>query len=157
MATNKLTLTNSNTGKTWSAITRSNAVTLTGKVNANNATLSSTSNVSCTIAASYNGINQAKSCSVKMPTVTGSSTTPTFVGWNTSANGTTNDSSYSTSTGNLTLTSSNTGKTWYAITKKIAVTLKATANGNWSTLSGSTNTPTCTLPEVYNGGVQETR
>ena len=149
--TNKLTLTNSNTGKTWYAITRSNAVTLTGKVNANNASLSSTSDVSCTIASSYNGINQAKSCSAKMPTVTGSSATPTFVGWNQNANGTTNDSSYNTSTGNLTLTSSNTGKTWYAITKKNATTLKATANGNWSTLSGSTNTPTCTLPEVYNG------
>ena len=111
MATNKLTLTNSNTGKTWSAITRSNAVTLTGKVNANNATLSSTSNVSCTIAASYNGSNQAKSCYAKMPTITAPSATPTVVGWNQSANGTTNDSSYSTSTGNLTLTSSNTGKT----------------------------------------------
>ena len=153
MATNKLTLTSSNTGKTWSAITRKDAVTLTGKVNANNATLSSTSNVSCTIAASYNGSNQAKSCYAKMPTVTAPSATPTFVGWNQSANGTTNDSSYSTSTGNLTLTSSNTGKTWYAITKKIAVTLKATANRNWSTLSGST-TPTCTLPEVYNGDTQ---
>ena len=151
MTTNKLTLTNSNTGKTWSAITRKDAVTLTGKVNANNATLSSTSNVSCTIAASYNGSNQAKSCYAKMPTITAPSTTPTVVGWNQSANGTTNDSSYSTSTGNLTLTSSNTGKTWYAITKKNATTLKATANGNWSTLSGSTNTPTCTLPEVYNG------
>ena len=149
--TNKLTLTNSNTGKTWYAITRSNAVTLTGKVNANNASLSSTSDVSCTIASSYNGINQAKSCSAKMPTITAPSTTPTVVGWNQSANGTTNDSSYNTSTGNLTLTSSNTGKTWYAITKKNATTLKATANGNWSTLSGSTNTPTCTLPEVYNG------
>ena len=153
MTTNKLTLTNSNTGKTWSAITRKDAVTLTGKVNANNATLSSTSNVSCIIAASYNGTNQAKSCYAKMPTVTAPSATPTFVGWNQSANGTTNDSSYSTSTGNLTLTSSNTGKTWYAITKKIAVTLKATANRNWSTLSGST-TPTCTLPEVYNGDTQ---
>ena len=151
--TNKLTLTSSNTGKTWYAITRSDAVTFTGKINANNATLSSTSNVSCTITASYNGINQAKSCSVKMPTVTGPSTTPTFVGWNTSANGTTNDSSYSTSTGNLTLTSSNTGKTWYAITKGIAVTLKATASGNNASLSGTT-TPTCTLPEVYNGGTQ---
>ena len=153
MATNKLTLTSSNTGKTWSAITRKDAVTLIGKVNANNATLSSTSNVSCTIAASYNGTNQAKSCYAKMPTITAPSTTPTVVGWNQSANGTTNDSSYSTSTGNLTLTSSNTGKTWYAITKKIAVTLKATANRNWSTLSGST-TPTCTLPEVYNGDTQ---
>ena len=149
--TNKLTLTNSNTGKTWYAITRSNAVTLTGKVNANNASLSSTSDVSCTIASSYNGINQAKSCSAKMPTVTAPASTPTFIGWNQSANGTTNDSSYNTSTGNLTLTSSNTGKTWYAITKKNATTLKAIANGNWSTLSGSTNTPTCTLPEVYNG------
>ena len=58
-----------------------------------------------------------------MPTVTAPSATPTFVGWNQSANGTTNDSSYSTSTGNLTLTSSNTGKTWSAITRKDAVTL----------------------------------
>ena len=151
--TNKLILTSSNTGKTWYAITRSDAVTFTGKINANNATLSSTNNVSCTIAASYNGSNQAKSCYAKMPTIKAPSTTPTVVGWNQSANGTTNDSSYSTSTGNLTLTSSNTGKTWYAITKKIAVTLKATANANRSTLNGTT-TPTCTLPEVYNGGMQ---
>ena len=156
ITTNKLTLTNSNSEKNWYAITRKDAVTLTGKVNANNATLSSTSNVSCTIAASYNHSNQAKSCYAKMPTVTAPSTTPTVVGWNTDANATTNDSSYSTSTGNLTLTSSNTGKTWYAITKKNAVTLKATANGNWSTLGGSTNTPTCTLPEVYNGATQIT-
>ena len=153
--TNKLTLTSSNTGKTWYAITRKDAVTLTGKVNANNATLSSTSNVSCTIAESYNGIAQSKSCYAKMPTITAPSVTPTVVGWNTDANATTNDSSYSTSTGNLTLTSSNTGKTWYAITKKNAVTLTATANNNGSGLSGST-TPTCTIAESYNGIAQAT-
>ena len=156
MATNKLTLTSSNTGKTWYAITRSDAVTFTGKINANNATLSSTSNVSCTIAASYNGINQAKSCYAKMPTITAPSTTPKVVGWNTDVNGTTNDSSYSTSTGNLTLTSSNTGKTWYAITKKSSVIYSAKiSTNNGGTLSSTANL-SCTIAETYNGKAQAT-
>jgi hypothetical protein len=61
---------------------------------------------------------------VDAPTVTACSNTPTFIWYNTSASSTTNNSSYDTSNGKLTLTSSNNNSTWYAITQKAAVTRK---------------------------------
>ena len=50
------------------------------------------------------------------------------MGFNTSASSTTNNSSYNTGTKLLTLNSSNTGDTWYAVTSK-AVTITFDKNG----------------------------
>ena len=92
------------------------SVQLTASWNANGASLSSTSASNCTIAAAYNGASQDSSCTVDAPTITREGFTIT--GFNTTADATTNNSSYSTSTKKLTLNSSNTGSTWYAITYK---------------------------------------
>ena len=154
--TNKLTLSSSNAGQTWYLITTNSSITYTAKVNGNNSTLSSTSDLSCTIASTYNGKAQATSCRVTMPTVTAPSATPTFVGWNTSASATTNDSSYSTSDGYTILTSSNTGKTWYAITKKSSVIYSAKINTNNGGTLSSTASLSCTIAETYNGKAQAT-
>ena len=97
------------------AIYRKEAVTLTANWNANGATLSSTSQSSCQLAAVYNNNTQATSCQVTAPTITRANYN--IIGFNTTSTATTNNSSYNTSTGKLTLTSSNTGSTWYAITQ----------------------------------------
>ena len=124
---------------TYYAITRKDAVTLTAKYNANGASLSSLSNQTCTLAASYNGKAQATSCTVTAPTITRSGYT--IIGYNTSASSTSNNSSYNTSSKVLTLTSSNNNSTWYAVTSK-GVT--ATFNANGATSIGSTS-QSCTM------------
>jgi len=120
------------------AITTKAKTTLTAKFNANGATLSSTSNLTCDLAATYNGAAQATSCTVTAPTITRSGFTIT--GYNTSASSTTNNSAYNTSTRALTLTTSNNNSTWYAITSKL-VTVTYSANGG----SGSMTSSTCTI------------
>jgi len=154
-STGNITLTSSNTGKTWYAITKKNAVTLKATANTNGSGLSGSTTPTCTIAESYNGIAQASSCEVTMPTVTPHSNTPTFVGWNLSASGTTNDSNYNMTTNKLTLTNSNSGKNWYAITRKDAVTLTVKVDANSGTLS-STSDVGCTIAETYNAMGQAT-
>ena len=154
--TNKLTLSSSNASKTWYLITTNNPITYTAKVNGNNSTLSSTSDLSCTIASTYNGKAQATSCRVTMPTITAPSTTPIVVGWNTSADATTDISGYASSGTSLGLTSSNTGKTWYAITKKDSSTYTASISANNGGTLSSTTRVYCMLPITYNGAVQPT-
>ncbi len=154
--TNKLTLSSSNASKTWYLITTNNPITYTAKVNGNNSTLSSTSDLSCTIASTYNGKAQATSCRVTMPTITAPSATPTVVGWNTSADATTDISGYASSGTSLGLTSSNTGKTWYAITKKSSVIYSAKINTNNGGTLSSTASLSCTIAETYNGKAQAT-
>ena len=120
------------------AIYRKEAVTLTADWHANGATLSSTAQSTCTLAAVYNNATQATSCTVTAPTIT--RTNYDIVGWNQSATATTNDSNYNTSTGKLTLTSSNTGKTWYAITKAQVALTATFANNNGATVASTTAT-----------------
>ena len=144
------------------AIYKKEAITLTAKFNANGATLSSTSNKTCTLAAVYNKAVQDTSCSVDAPTITAPSNTPTIVGFNTSASSTTNNTSYNSSTGKITLTASSNNATWYAITKKDAVVRKITfnPNGNVSyTYNGTRQTSTktydlCTIAASFNGAAQ---
>ena len=131
---------NQNTAKgvssnaTYYAITRKDAVTLTAKFNANGATLSSTSNLTCQLAATYNGKAQATSCNVTAPTITRSGYT--IIGYNTSAGSTSNNGSYNTSSRALTLTSSNNNSTWYAVTRK---TVTITFDKNGAQAIGSTS------------------
>ena len=143
-------------GKTYYAQSSSGAaVTLTAKWNANGSTLSSTANKTCTLATTYNGTPKATSCTVDAPTITAPASTPTVLGFNTSANSNSNNSAYNTSTKKLTLTESSDNQTWYAQTKKDAVTLTAKWNANGATLSSTAN-KTCTLAAVYNGAAQAT-
>jgi len=123
------------------AIYRKEAVTLTANWNANGATLSSTAQSTCTLAAVYNKETQATSCTVTAPTITRANYD--VIGFNDSASATTNNSSYNTSTKKLTLTSSNTGKTWYAITRAQAALTATFAANNGATVS--TTTASCYL------------
>ena len=123
------------------AIYRKEAVTLTANWNANGATLSSTAQSTCTLAAVYNNETQATSCTVTAPTITRANYD--IIGFNDSASATTNNSSYNTSTKKLTLTSSNTGKTWYAITRAQAALTATFAANNGATVS--TTTASCYL------------
>ena len=68
-----------NSGSTAYAQSKKAAVTLTAKWNGNGSTLSSTSNLTCTLAEVYNGDSQDTSCTVTAPSVTACSNTPTFV------------------------------------------------------------------------------
>ena len=121
--------------KTLYAQTTKAKVTLTAKWNANGATLSSTANKTCNLAAVYNGAAQATSCTVDAPTITRDGYT--IIGYNTTAGATTNNSAYSSSTGKVTMTSSLNNTTWYAVTKNNTA-FTASWNANGATLSSTT-------------------
>jgi len=134
-ATTGLTSLNMSTSNvTLYAIYRKEAVTLTAKFNGNGATLSSTSNLTCTLPAVYNNASQQASCTVTAPTITRSGYN--IIGYNTASGSTTNNSSYNASSKVLTLTSSNNNSTWYAITSK-AVTITFNKNGASTQTNGS--------------------
>ena len=122
------------------AIYRKEAITLNATLNANGATLNPASPLtrSCTLAAVYNNATQDTSCTVDMPTV--SRTSYTLVGWNTTSGATTNNSSYNTSTKKLTLTASNTGNTWYAITRANNQLTATFADNNGATVASTSAT-----------------
>ena len=151
----KLTLTSNSDNKTWYAQTTKAKVTLTAKFNANGATLSSSANKTCDLAATFNGVAQATSCTVDAPTITAPANTPTVLGFNTSADSNSNSEAYNASNGKITLTSSNNNSTWYAQTTKAKVTLTAKWNANNATLSSTTN-KTCDLGATFNGAAQAT-
>jgi uncharacterized repeat protein (TIGR02543 family) len=140
---------------TYYSISYKDAITLTAKWNANGNTLSSTTDSSCILDKVYNSNTQATSCVVTAPTITAPSATPTIIGFNTSSSATTNNSSYNTSTKDLTLTSSNSGSTWYAITSASAKTYTAHWDANGATLSSTSDT-SCTINATYNGTSQAT-
>jgi hypothetical protein len=145
---------------TYYAITKKDAVTFTANWNANGATLSSTAQSSCNIAATYNGTAQATNCTVTAPTITAPSATPTVLGYNTSASSNSNNSSYNTTSKLLTLNSSNTGSTWYAQTRKDAVNYTVSSyekGSNVSSVGAKTDANSkCTINATYNGTAQAT-
>ena len=149
-ATTGLTSLNMSTSNvTLYAIYRKEAVTLTAKFNGNGATLSSTSNLTCTLPAVYNNASQQASCKVTAPTITRSGYN--IIGYNTASGSTTNNSSYNASSKVLTLTSSNNNSTWYAITSKtITITFNKNGastqtNGSGTAVSDTTVTRTCSM------------
>jgi len=92
--------------------------------------------------------NEETSCTITSPTITASSNTPTVIGWSTSSSTTTSEwqeASEKTFTADA---------SYYAITKKDAVTYTATFVENGSTLTGN-KAPTCTIAATYNGVAQE--
>ena len=150
------------------AIYKKPAVTLTAKFNANNATLSSTDSLTCTIPEVYNKAVQATTCTVTAPTITAPTNTPDVIGFNNNSTDTTNNSQYNASTGVLTLnvtSDAGAGRTWYAITKHEVTNRTITFYRNENTnfiYNGATYTDTskaftvCTIPESYNGTAQAT-
>ena len=131
------------------AIYRKEAVTLTAKFNGNGATLSSTSNLTCTLPAVYNNASQQASCNVSAPSITRSGYN--IIGYNTATGSTTNNSSYNASSKVLTLTASNNNSTWYAITSKVVTITfnkngaSTQTNGSGTAVSDTTVTRTCSM------------
>ena len=111
---NQNTAKNVSSNATYYAQTKKDATTYTANWNSNGASLSFTTSSSCTIAEAWNGTSQGTSCTVRAPTITRGEYN--ILGFNTSSSATTATVS---SGGTLTLTSSNTGSTWYAITNSI--------------------------------------
>ena len=126
------------------AIYRKEAVPLTANWHGNGATLSSSDPSTCNIPAVYNKAVQGTSCEVTAPTVTRLGYD--FIGWNQVSSSITNDSSYDTATNKLTITTTTTGHTWYAITKA-ANPLTATFAAN----NGATVSPSSATCYLYNG------
>ena len=126
------------------AIYRKEAVPLTANWHGNGATLSSNDPSTCNIPAVYNKATQGTSCEVTAPTVTRIGYD--FIGWNQVSSSITNDSSYDTATNKLTITTTTTGHTWYAITKA-ANPLTATFAAN----NGATVSPSSATCYLYNG------
>ena len=141
--TKVLTLTSSNTGKTWYAQTKKDAVSYTVSSYEKGSNVSSIgaktdANSKCTIAATYNGTKQATSCSVTAPIIT-ANTGYTSVGWSLESGATTGSST-------ITLNSSNTGKTWYANAKINTYTITYNVNGG----EQNTSTEKLTYGSKYN-------
>ena len=94
--------------------------------------------------------NSATNCSITSPTITASSNTPTVLGWNISSSSTSSSWSQSTS---KTFTAN---ASYYAITKKDAVTYNITyAKGNGVSAIGATS-GSCSIAATYNGAQQST-
>jgi len=99
--------------------------------------------------------NAETSCSITSPTISASTATPTVLGWGTSASATSNSWSVNTAK------SFSSNASYYAVTKKDAVTYTATFNKNNATLvdTGNTDSATkdsCTIAATYNGTAQAT-
>lgn len=139
---------------TYHAITKKEAIDLTANVDWNNSTLSSNSQLTCTLAAVYNTNTQETYCDVTMPTVTPNTNTPQFIGWNIVANTDVNNTAYTVWTNKLRLTSDNTNRTWYAITTAPEKTLTITY-WMWVWVSEIWKTSdSCTIAATYNGAEQ---
>lgn len=140
--TGKLTLTEANTGNTWYAQTKKDEITYTvgGFEKGSNVSSVGTKtdeNSKCTIAETYNGTAQAKSCNVTAPSIT-AKTGYTSVGWSLTSGDTTGSSV-------ITLTSSNTGKTWYANAAANSYTIKYY---DGTTLKGTSSAKVDTYPTL---------
>ncbi|MBQ9554494.1 hypothetical protein IJU97_06255 [bacterium] len=67
-------LSSTNSGTTYYAITKKEAINLTANVDGNTSTLSSNAQLQCTLDEVYNTDTQATYCDVDMPTVTNTKT-----------------------------------------------------------------------------------
>lgn len=137
---------------TYYSISSKNAITYKVNFNANGNTVAATSK-SCQIAAVYNNEVQATSCSVTTPVITAPTSTPTVVGYNQTASATSSQVGSNTT---LTVDATNNGKTYYAITRKEAVTRKATYTKNGGVSAIGKTSDSCTIAATYNGTAQAT-
>lgn len=122
-------------------------VTYKASFSENNSTLSFNNDVTC------NAWNKQVSCKVSSPVITAPTSTPNVLGFNISSESTTKNSAHDLSKNTITLNSSNTNKTWYAITYANEKTLSAYFNGNGASLSGDTY-KFCRTDKAYNGNLE---
>ena len=105
----------------------------------------------CTIAATYNGVSQATTCSVTSPKIVASSNTPTITGYSTAAGTHSNSWSHSTAK------SVSANATYYAQTKKAAITRSITYSKQGTGVSAIGKTSdSCSIAATYNGTTQGT-
>lgn len=98
---------------------------------------------------SCNVYNNETSCKITAPQITGSSSTPTVIGWNT-------NKSAKTSTWDVNDSKSfSSNTTYYAITKGSSKTYTATFKiQDVNAATTSSGSKSCTIPETYNGNTQ---
>ncbi len=98
---------------------------------------------------SCNVYNNETSCKITAPQITGSSSTPTVIGWNT-------NKSAKTSTWDVNDSKSfSSNTTYYAITKGSSKTYTATFKiQDVNAATTSSGSKSCTIPEAYNGNTQ---
>ncbi len=118
------------------AIYKKEAVTLTAKFDANGATIDSLEKT-CKIDEAYNNDTVSTSCDVETPIITRDGYN--IIGYNKDKEATTKEIG---SGETLTLTSSNSGSTWFAITSKEMSNLTITLSADQYTYDGTAKTPT---------------
>ncbi len=133
---------------TYYSISYKAGVTYHAYFNGNGGSVSS-SDQSCTVNTSWNDDTPATSCTVTTPVITAPSATPTPLGYHMSASATTAQLGVGAT---LTLNSNNNGVTYYAITRKDAVSRVVYFNANGNTI-GSTSA-SCSIGATYNGTSQ---
>ena len=135
--------------KTYYAQTKKDSVTYTINFKQNG---SNTSDVTktCKTPVIYNGASASNGCSITSPTLVGSTNTPIVIGYSTNKDGHNNEWGSNTSK----TVSSN--QTYYAQTKKDAVTLNIYYQTTTGVSSIGKTSDKCTLKEVYNGASQAT-
>ncbi len=127
------------------AIYKKEAITYRVQFEGNGNTIDTTSK-NCTIGEVYNNGTQEDSCTITTPTITAPSATPTVIGYSSSA------SSHEKVIGSgesLRLTSSNQGSTYYAQTRKDAISRTVYFNANGNTISATS--VSCSIGATYNG------
>ena len=112
----------------------------------NNNTISKTSD-SCTI------WNNRDSCTIKAPVITAPANTPVVVGFSTRPNYDSTDSFWESNT-NKSFSKDDDGLTYYAYTKKGAISYQVTFIYGSGVVSTPTKVETCTINETYNGTAQ---
>ncbi len=146
-------------GKTYYPITYKNGEVYRVYFNANGNTIGETEK-SCNTGNIYRGEEGSASCTITTPEITAPAATPTVLGYNQSASGTTKEIGSGES---LVLDASNNGRVYYAITSRLAVSYIATFNKNGATSqtdasgtasTAATVTRSCTIPATYNGTAQ---
>ncbi len=148
-----LTINETNNGTTYYAQTTKEKVDYTVKFDANNNIIDDTEK-SCSLAATFNGVEQETTCTVMTPTITAPANTQVIVGYHQ------DKASHIAEVGSnqeLIVSAENHNKTYYAITKSEAITrnVNYSMQGLGVTAIGK-ESDNCTIGETYNNEKQDT-
>ncbi len=122
-------------------------ITYTASWDANGNTLSIDNDSNCTIPIAYNRETQATSCTVDTPNIQAPAGYE-IIGFNTESTASSASSDYDN--GKLTLTSENTGKTWYALSTSRIIKVAYDSNDGWF---GNNRDADTNVVEYYNGSI----
>ncbi len=147
-----LTVNESNNGTTYYAQTTKEKVDYNVKFDANNNVIDDTEKA-CSLAATFNGEEQATTCTVMTPTITAPANTKVIVGYHQDK---TSHIAEVGSNQELVVGAENNNKTYYAITKSEAIirNVNYSMQGLGVTAIGKEK-DSCTIDETYNNEKQE--